>query len=142
MKKMIKHLGKRVLISTSIAMAIFCFVGIWIDLTSKGMMIFSHYQFTKMIIGILVIGLGYGLPTYVYTLESLPYPIKILLHMGIGLTVYLMVAFYEGWLSGKHFLFELLIQVSSCFVIYFLFVYYYRLQARKLNKALQKKKRH
>lgn len=93
-----------------------------------------------MVIGALFIGIGFGAPILIYQNERLPNRIKALIHMGIGLTVYLTLAGFEGWIDSRHLWPQLFIQVGTCFVIYLGFVLYYRHQAKMLNQALQKKK--
>lgn len=103
-------------------------------------MVFTHYTLTKMVLGAIMIGAGFGVPSLIYRVESVPDPIKVLIHMGVGLTIYLCVAFYEGWLGLTHLIFSLFIQIGSCFLIYALFVSHYQQEARTFNAALQKKK--
>ncbi|HAN58388.1 MAG TPA: hypothetical protein DCQ45_05315 [Erysipelotrichaceae bacterium] len=135
-----KKVLQAILMSIAMAFTLFCLIGVYMDFAFRGQMAFTHYRFTKMVIGALFIGIGFGAPTFVYQSERLPHPIKALIHMGMGLTVYLTVAFFEGWIDGAHFWPQLFVQVGTCFVIYLGFVLYYRHQAKTLNQALQKKK--
>ena len=94
MKETIKDLAKSTVISIGMAMAIFCLVGIVFDIGYKGNFSFENYRFTKMVVGCVLVGLGFGVPTIVYRKENLPMPIRVLIHMGIGCVSYL-VPFYE-----------------------------------------------
>lgn len=72
---------KNVLLSISMAMVLFCLIGMCIDLSQKGHMVFTHYTFTKMVIGAIMIGVGFGVLSLIYRVESVPDPIKVLIHM-------------------------------------------------------------
>ena len=82
MKETIKDLVKSTVISIGMAMAIFCLVGIVFDIGYKGNFSLENYRFTKMVIGCVLVGLGFGVPTIVYRKENLPMPIRVLIHMG------------------------------------------------------------
>lgn len=59
-----------------------------------------NYQFTKMSIGCLVVGLGSGMPSIIYEKENLPMPVKVIVHMGIGCAVYTITAYAVGWIGN------------------------------------------
>jgi hypothetical protein len=54
-----------------------------------------------MVIGCVLIGLGFGVPAIVYNKESLPMPIKVIIHMEIGCVVYTVVGYAIGWIGRK-----------------------------------------
>ena len=144
MKKIIKDLAKSTVISIGMAMAIFCFIGVIFDIIYKGNFNLENYQFTKMVIGCMIVGLGFGLPSIIYHKDSLPMPIRVLIHMGIGCIVYTIVAYSVGWLGnisniGQGILIVAL-QLSIAFIIWFLFLKYYRKEAKKLNDKIQNMK--
>ena len=70
MKETIKDLAKSTVISIGMAMAIFCLVGIVFDIGYKGNFSLENYKFTKMVIGCVLVGLGFGVPTIVYRKEN------------------------------------------------------------------------
>ena len=72
MKEKVKDMLKSTVISICVAMALFCLSGIAFDIRDGGNFTLENYQFTKMIIGCLIIGLGFGIPTIVYQNEKLP----------------------------------------------------------------------
>ena len=144
MKNMLKDLVKSTVISIGMAMAIFCFVGIVFDISYNGAFHLENYQFTKMVIGCIIVGLGFGVPTIVYSKDSLPMPIRVLIHMGIGCIVYTITAYSVGWLGdiseiGQGILIVAL-QFSIAFIIWFLFLTHYRKEAKKLNDKIQNMK--
>ena len=56
MKAIVKEAAKYAGISTGIALGIFCFVGMLFDLYYGGNFSLSGYQFTKMVIGCVLVG--------------------------------------------------------------------------------------
>ena len=141
MRETIKDLLKSTVISIGMAMAIFCLVGIVFDIGYKGNFNLDHYRFTKMVIGCVLIGMGFGIPTVVYRKDNLPIPIRVIIHMGIGCAVYTVVAYAVGWIGGAATLGQGLviaaIQLAVAFIIWFLFLRYYRAEAKKMNDKIQ-----
>ena len=143
-KEMWKDLAKSTIVSIGMAMTIFCLVGVGFDLACHGDFHMQGYGFTKMVLGSLVVGLGFGLPTVVYQKESLPLPVRAMIHMGIGCLIYTIVAYAEGWLGtyrGIGFAALMVaLQLAVAFGIWYLFMRHYRKEARKLNDRLQEMK--
>ena len=141
MNSKVKDILKSTVISIGMALAIFSLVGIVFDVGYGGNFSLDHYRFTKMIIGCIILGIGFGVPTVVYSSERLPMPIKVLIHMGIGLTVYTIVAYAVGWIGGAASLGQGLviaaIQIAVAFIIWFGFMRHYRAEARKMNEVIQ-----
>ena len=96
MKAIVKEAAKYVGISTGIALGIFCFVGMIFDLYYGGNFSLSGYQFTKMVVGCVVVGWGFGIPAVVYRKENMPMPIRVVIHMGSGCVIYTLVAYFVG----------------------------------------------
>ncbi len=139
-----KDLLKSVVISIGMAMTIFCLVGIVFDIGYKGSFSLENYKFTKMVTGCVLIGLGFGVPTIVYRKESIPMPIKVLIHMGTGCVIYTVVAYAVGWMGGVTNIWQAIIigaiQLAVAFIIWFCFVRYYKAEARKMNEKIQEMK--
>ena len=144
MKKMIIDLAKSTVISIGMAMAIFCLVGVIFDIIYKGNFNLENYQFTKMVIGCMIVGLGFGLPSIIYHKDSLPMPICVLIHMGIGCVVYTIVAYSVGWLGNTSNIglgiLVVALQLGIVFIIWFLFLKHYRKEAKELNDKIQNMK--
>ena len=121
MKETIKDLAKSTVISIGMAMAIFCLVGIVFDIGYKGNFSLENYKFTKMVIGCVLVGLGFGVP--------------------IGCVVYTIVAYAVGWIGGSATIGQGIIiaaiQLAVAFLIWFLFMRYYRAEAKKMNDKIQ-----
>ncbi len=144
MKETMKDLLKSTLIGIGMALAIFCFIGIVFDIGFKGSFNLENYQFTKMVVGCVLIGLGFGVPTIVYRKDSLPMPIRVVIHMGIGCTIYTIVAYSVGWIGGSATIVQGLIigaiQFAVALLIWFLFMRYYRAEAKRINEKVQEMK--
>lgn len=141
MKESMKDLVRSTLISIGISMVIFCLAGIVFDLKYDGNFSLENYGFTKMVVGCVMIGLGFGIPTIVYRKENLPTPIKVIIHMGIGCAVYTIVAFAVGWIGssasvGKGIAVAA-IQLGIAFMIWFFFMRYYRKEAQRMNERIK-----
>lgn len=141
MKEIVKDLLKSTVISIGMAMAIFCLAGIVFDISYKGNFSLDNYRFTKMVIGCVLVGLGFGLPTIVYRKDNLPMPIRVIIHMGIGCVVYTVVAYAVGWIGGSVSIGQgiiiVAVQLAVAFVLWFLFMSYYRAEAKKMNDKIQ-----
>ena len=141
MKDIVKDLIKSTLISIGMALTIFCLAGIVFDVGYGGNFSLDNYRFTKMVVGSLLVGLGFGVPTIVYNKESLPMPIRVIIHMGTGCVIYTLVAYAVGWFGGSATLGQGLIlaaiQLAVAFIIWFCFMCYYRKEARQMNEKIQ-----
>ncbi|MBQ5518624.1 MAG: DUF3021 domain-containing protein, partial [Clostridiales bacterium] len=82
MKNVVKDLLKSTVISIGMALTIFCLIGVAFDIIYGGNFSLENYGYTKMALGSIVVGLGFGIPTVVYNKESLPTPVKVIIHMG------------------------------------------------------------
>ena len=141
MKDTVKDLIKSTVISIGMALTIFCLVGIVFDVGYGGNFSMENYRFTKMVVGSILVGLGFGLPTIVYNRESLPMPIRVVIHMGIGCVIYTIVAYTVGWFGGSATVTQGIliaaIQLLVAFIIWFCFMRYYRREAKKMNDKIQ-----
>ena len=144
MKDIVKDLIKSTLISIGMALTIFCLAGIVFDVGYGGNFSLDNYRFTKMVVGSLLVGLGFGVPTIVYNKESLPMPIRVIIHMGTGCVIYTLVAYAVGWYGGSATVTQGIIvaaiQLLVAFVIWFCFMRYYRREAKKMNEKIQEMK--
>ena len=144
MKEITKSMISATVMSIGVALAIFCLTGIVFDIAYGGNFSLDNYRFTKMVTGCIVVGLGFGLPSVVYQKDNLPMPIRVLIHMGIGCVVYTIVAYAVGWLGGAQSVFQGLIiaaiQIGVAFILWALFMCYYRKEAERMNKRIQQMK--
>ena len=145
MGKAVKEILKSTVISIGMALTIFSLVGMFFDIVNGGNFSMAGYQFTKMVAGSAIVGIGFGGPTVVYNSEKLPTPVKVLIHMGIGCVIYTIVAYAVGWFGGAATPVQGLviagIQLAVAFVIWFCFMRYYRKEAKQMNEKIQAMKK-
>ena len=138
-----RDLLKSVLISIGTAMAIFCLVGIVFDVHYGGNFSLDGYRFTKMVVGCILVGLGFGVPSVIYKKESIPMPLRVIIHLGIGWIVYLIVAYAVGWMGATASIGQTIliicIQSAVFLLIWFLFFRHYKKEADEINKKLAEK---
>ena len=144
MKETVKDLAKSTMISIGMSLTIFCMMGMVADIISEGNFSLDHYQFTKMVIGSMIVGMGFGLPTFIYQKDSLPMPVRVIIHMGTGCIIYTLVAFTVGWMGGSGSIWKgiiaAVVQSAIAFLIWYLFMRYYRKEAKRMNDRIQEMK--
>ncbi len=132
---------------TTVAISSFLFLisSLIADLNMGGVYSASGYSVTKMALGSLGIGLGFGLTCIFYTMEKLSRPVQISLHMVTGCTVMLAIAFLAGWIpTGQGLLPSLLAILSMLLTALIIGVFTYRRQkklAEQINRELEQRRR-
>ena len=71
MRETMKNLIKNTITSIGIALTVFCVTGMVFDIAYDGNFSLDNYQFSKMVIGCIIVGLGFGLPTMIYHKDNL-----------------------------------------------------------------------
>ena len=128
---------------TAVAISSFLFLlsSLITDLNMNGAYSASGYTVTKMALGSLGIGLGFGLPCVVYASEKLSRPVQIAIHMVTGCAIMLTIAFLVGWIpTDKGLLPALLAVVSMLLTAFVISVFSYRRQkklAERINRELE-----
>lgn len=144
MNNTLKDIIKSTVISIGMSLTIFSLVCIVFDIEYGGTFSLEGYRMTKMIIGCVIIGLGFGIPTIVYKNDSIPMPVRVLIHMGIGCVIYTIVAYAVGWIDGSASLGQGIaiaaIQLAVAFIIWFCFMRFYRSEAKRMNDKIQQMK--
>ncbi len=144
MNNTLKDILKSTVISIGMSLTIFSLVCIVFDIGYGGNFSLEDYRMTKMIIGCVIIGLGFGIPTIVYKNDSLPIPVRVLIHMGIGCVIYTIVAYSVGWIGGSASIGQGIaiaaIQLAVAFIIWFCFMRFYRSEAKRMNDKIQQMK--
>ena len=131
---------------TTVAISSFLFLlsSLIADLNMGGAYSASGYSVTKMALGSLGIGLGFGIPCLVYTNEKLSRSVQISVHMVTGCTVMLAIAFLIGWIPTDKGLFPSLLAILSMLLTAFIIaVFTYRRQkklAKRINRELEKRR--
>jgi hypothetical protein len=131
---------------TTVAIASFLFLlsSMIADLNMGGVYSASGYSVTKMALGSLGIGLGFGLPCIIYTNEKLSRSMQISVHMLTGCTVMLAIAFLVGWIPTERGLVPSLIAILSMLLTAFIIAgLTYRRQkklAERINRELEQRR--
>jgi hypothetical protein len=138
-----KKIMKASWIGISIALAIFIIIGIVFDLYYSGDFRMTRYSFSKMAIGAILVGLGFGAPSAIYGNEAVPYPLQVILHLGIGMAVLMAVSFAVGWIPASFGVVGTIgyIAADAAFVllIWFGFYRHYQKEAAEMNKRIAEK---
>ena len=131
---------------TAVAISSFLFLisSLIADLNMGGVYSASGYSVTKMALGSLGIGLGFGLPCIVYTSKKLSRSVQISVHMVSGCTIMLAIAFLTGWIpTDKGLLPSLLAILSMLLTAIVVAVLTYRRQkklAERINRKLEQRR--
>lgn len=138
MKDLFKHLFQGI----SLGLAFFVSISVLMDYINKGTFLMENWSFTKMAIGSVIVGIGFSVPALIYKNSKIPYGLQILIHMGIGCSVMLITAFCVGWIPTdwgiKGILISIIIEMISAFIIWLAFSFYYKQEAQKINKQIDK----
>ena len=144
MKDTWKDIARSSVVSIGMSLTIFCLTGMIADIIGGGDFSLDHYRFTKMVIGSIIVGLGFGVPTFIYRKDSLPMPIRVIIHMGTVCVIYTLVAFAVGWMGGTGSVAKAIVaaavQIAVAFLIWYLFMRYYRREAKEMNERIQEMK--
>ena len=138
--KIVKDILKSAAISILISLCIFVIVGMVFDQKGNGTFKLENYQFTKMVLACVVTGLGFGVPTFLYSLDNIPMFLASIIHLGIGFTLYFIVAANVGWIPTSAGITASIITVVGMIfigmIIWVCFMKYNKNLADKMNKAL------
>lgn len=137
MKKLIRASMKGI----GLATCIFCVMCVIFDQTEGGRLLLEDYRMTRMAVGAILCGIGWGAPSVIYEKEGLSMPVKVLIHMGTGCVVYTVVAFAVSWLGTNTTLGQKLliiaIQLLIAFAIWMGFHLYYKHEARQIDEKIR-----
>ena len=113
------------------------------DLNRGGTCSLSGYAITKMALGTLGIGLGFGLSGIVYTNEKWSHPVQTAIYMSIGCTVMLVIAFLAG---GNPLdrgllpaLLAILFMLLTAFIVFVLSYRHQKKLADRINQELEQR---
>ena len=96
----------------------------------------------RMCVAVLVIGLGFGVPSLIYETE-LPTGLKVLIHMGTGTIVMLAVSIWVGWIDFSRGWLPCLLfaafQIAVAFVLWLLTCVRIKKDAKQMNERIEEK---
>lgn len=131
---------------TAVAISSFLFLlsSLITDLNMGGIYSTSGYSVTKMALGSLGIGLGFGIPCIIYTNEKLSRSVQISVHMVTGCTLMLAIAFLVGRIpTDKGLLLSVLAILSMLLTAFIIAGLTYRRQkklAERINRELEQRR--
>lgn len=141
---MLKSILKSIYISLFIAFAINCVSMIAVDLAHDGTIRLTDYELTKSMLSLIGIGLGFGLPSVIYSCERMPYIMRSIIHMGIGCTILLATAFARGWIPVQAGPIAVTLTIgiilAEALVIWLCFAIHYKKEAARINERLKNRR--
>lgn len=107
-----------------------------------GLMVLFVENFRLNVLLACITGIGFSLPSMVYESDRLAMPLKLLIHFGVGMGIYLPCAWIGGWFppasSPQYIATFLIAAVVFFFVIWSGFYFYHRHEAMRINEQLKK----
>ena len=95
----------------------------------------TSYQFTKMVIGAMLVGFGFSILSFIYENEKYSLLVQTLIHMRIGVIVMIIV----GWIPLNYGLstaiFMIVLEIAISILIWLI----YCLQNKKLVKSMNER---
>lgn len=133
---------KNILIGISLGSALFAITGIVFDIVFAGNFQLANWQYTKMALGSMLVGIGFSVPSVVYNNDKMSLGMQTLIHMGIGCAVMLAVAFAVGWIplaaGWPACVLAVLGELLIAFLIWLGFALHYKRMAKRMNDKLDK----
>ena len=89
----------------------------------------------------ILISVGFYIPSLIYENEKLALWLRTLIHMTIGTIVYLLTAYFAGWMASDlvGIALQLLIALGAATIIWLCIFLYIKAQARKMNRKIKEK---
>jgi hypothetical protein len=99
-------------------------------------------NFISYSIAAMIIGIGFSLPSIVYENEDLSLLNQFLIHISIGMVIYISVALYVGWIPVyygiSNFILAIVLLIIFALLIWLGFYIYYKKEALNINKQIKK----
>jgi O-antigen/teichoic acid export membrane protein len=145
MKERLSTVIRSTFTSIGISCVIFCLIGIGYDVSYSGTFTMEGYAFTRMCVGCMLVGLGFGLPCVVYSSDRMSPLVQSLIHMGIGCVVLTIVGFAAGWLPSDRGIgaavLSVVIEIGIALVIWVLFYQWEKKKVREMNRKIKEKQK-
>lgn len=89
----------------------------------------------------IIIAIGFSVPSLVYEKENLANSLKVLIHMVTGTVVYLITAFFAGWIKKSFgaIVVYILIALGVAAIFWVIFMLAFKLQADRINRKIREK---
>lgn len=101
----------------------------------------TNDEFIKQAIGSILVGIGFLLPTIIYDNPNVAMPLKFIVHMGIGVILYVLVALNVGWIPTTLGIMPMIMtavgMIGISLIIWVIFYMYYKKEAKKINDKIK-----
>ena len=138
-----KNIIRNVLFGIAWGCTFFVIMGIIFATKDVDASMFSGKEYIKQALCAMVVGVGFSLPALIYNNEKMAKGLQVLIHMGTGLVIYFVVAFYAKWIPVEQgisiTIFTVLTAIILAFVIWFCFYMHYKNQAKEMNQKIREK---
>lgn len=96
-------------------------------------------ELLRLAVCFIAIAIGFSVPSLVYEKETLANSLKVLIHMATGTVVYLITAFFAGWIEKSFgaIVIYILIALGVAAIFWAIFMLVLKLQADKINKKIK-----
>lgn len=124
------------------ALSLFAIIGMIFDMIYGGKFYLDNWMYTKMVIGAIVVGIGFSVPAVVYESERLSYGIKVLVHMGTGCIIMMITGFAVGWIPKENGIAACAAVIAGQLVtaaaLWAYYKWHYVQMAKKMNERIEK----
>lgn len=111
----------------------------------SGSLTMTVAEYTQMLASIVLVGLGFGLPSIVYQNDRLAPAYQVLIHMGTGCLVMTLVSFWIGWIPVKAGFWPAFLtiagQITVAFIIWLIFYQHEKKLAQQMNDRIKQLKK-
>ena len=124
-----------------LALALFAVFGLVADVANQGVSTLKNYNYTKMVIGAVIVGLGFSVPGIVYETTDFSYAVKILIHMETGCVIFLITGYAVGWFSLAGGIWQcmppILASLGTSVLLWVVFMLRDRRTAERINERIR-----
>lgn len=101
---------------------------------------YTGADFQRSAICFIVISLGFFVPALIYGNEKISSWLRTLVHMLIGTTVFILTAYFAGWMKSSSGVLMFLLIAAGVAAIWWLCIFLcLKAQARKMNQKIKEK---
>ncbi|MGO1656923.1 MAG: DUF3021 domain-containing protein [Lactobacillus delbrueckii] len=133
------------LIGIGIAAVSSCLVSLLLLAKGAGSLTMTVAEYTQMLAGIILVGLGFCLPSIVYQNDKLAPAYQVLIHMGTGCLVMTLVSFWTGVIPVKAGFWPAFLtiagEIAIAFIVWLIFYQQEKKLARKMNDRIKQLKK-
>ena len=133
------------LIGIGIAAVTSCLVSLLLLAKGAGSLTMTIGEYSQMLAGLVLVGIGFGLPSIVYQNDKLAPAYQVLIHMGTGCLVMTLVSFWTGWIPVKAGFWPAFLtiagEITVAFIIWLIFYQHEKKLAQQMNNRIKQLKK-